>query len=155
MDVHGKHVFVFFQQSRKQEALHFNPYSFDTFDLDGDNSAKLSTCELQYGAEYCPEVDYEGEDHERIYSDLVEYKYRRNDVNKGTQVSHDNYTKLYSVSYFDLRATKPSMTGEEKQMIFHWRLNEVANAHDYIIYVAVLNEEEVIIKQIGNEFVVA
>ena len=41
------------------------------------------------------------------------------------------------------------------QMVFHWRLNEAANAEDYIIYVAVLNEEEVIIKQIGNELVVA
>ena len=44
-----KHVFVFFQQTRKQNALTQNPYLFDTFDLDtfdldGDNTAKLSTC---------------------------------------------------------------------------------------------------------------
>ena len=42
----AKHVFVFFQQTRKERALTQNPYAVDTFDLDGDNSAKLSTCRL-------------------------------------------------------------------------------------------------------------
>jgi len=39
-------------------------------------------------------------------------------------------------------------------LIFHYRLNEAANAHDYIIYAAVLSEQEVVIKQIGNELAV-
>jgi len=36
----------------------------------------------------------------------------------------------------------------------HYRLNEAANAHDYTIYAAGLNEEEVVVKEIGNELVV-
>jgi len=52
-----KYVFVFFQQTRKQNALTQNPYLFDTFDIDGDNTAKLSTCRLQYGTSYYPELD--------------------------------------------------------------------------------------------------
>ena len=38
-----KHVFVFFQQTRKQKAFTQNPYIYDAFDLDGDDSAKLAT----------------------------------------------------------------------------------------------------------------
>ena len=47
-----KHVFVFFQQTREQNALAQNPYIFDTFDLDGPDSAKLFTCRPQYSNEY-------------------------------------------------------------------------------------------------------
>ena len=42
-----KHVFVFFQQTRKQNSYTQNPYIFDTFDIDGDDSARLDTCRLQ------------------------------------------------------------------------------------------------------------
>jgi len=39
-------------------------------------------------------------------------------------------------------------------LTLHYRLNEAANAEDYTIYAAVLNEEEIVVKQIGNELVV-
>ena len=54
-----KHVFVFFQQARKQNAYTQNPYIFDIFDIDGDNSARLDTCRLQYGTAFYPELDYD------------------------------------------------------------------------------------------------
>ena len=66
-----KHVFVFFQQTRKQNALTQNPYLFDTFDLDGDNTAKLSTCHLQYGTGFYPELDYDDDFKLRILNDLI------------------------------------------------------------------------------------
>ena len=37
-----KHVFVFIQQTRKQNAYTQNLYIFDTFDIDGDDSARLA-----------------------------------------------------------------------------------------------------------------
>ena len=43
----AKHVFVYIQQTRKSKAYQFNPYIFDTFNIDGDDSAKLLTCRLQ------------------------------------------------------------------------------------------------------------
>ena len=61
---------------------------------------------------------------------------------------------MYSVIYFDLRATKESVTGDLKKLILHYGQNEAANA-DYTIFAAVLNEEELVIKQIGSELVVA
>ena len=41
-----KDVFVFHQQTRKQNAVTQNPYILDTFDLDGYNSARVATCRL-------------------------------------------------------------------------------------------------------------
>ena len=150
----AKHVFVFFQQSRKQNALTQNPYLFDTFDLDRDNSAKLATCRLQYGESYIPELEYEGDDEIRIWRDLIQFRYRKNDYNTGTKLDVSNYVPLYPVIYFDLRATKESVTGDSKKLVPHNRLNEAANAHDYNIFAAVLNEEEIVIQQVGNELVV-
>ena len=46
------------------------------------------------------------------------------------------------------------MTGDLKKLECHYRLNEAANAHDYTIFAVVLNEEEIVLKQLGNELVV-
>ena len=54
-----KHVFVFLQQARKQNAYAQNPYIFDTFDIDGDDSARLDTCRLQYDTKFYPDLDYD------------------------------------------------------------------------------------------------
>ena len=64
-----KHVFVFFQQTQKQNSYDKNPYIFDTFDIDGDVSARLDTCRLQYGTEFYPELDYDHDFKIRILND--------------------------------------------------------------------------------------
>ena len=46
------------------------------------------------------------------------------------------------------------MTGDPKKLEFHYRLNEAANAQDYMIFAAVLNEDEFVLKQLGTELVV-
>ena len=149
-----KHVFVFFQQTRKQNSLTQNPYIFDTFDIDGDDTARLSSCRLQYGTDFFPELEYESDFKLRILNDLVNYRYRKNDYNSGTQLQTSNFQTIYPVLYFDLRSVKEGVTGDPKSLTLHYRLNEAANAQDYTIYAAVLNEEEVVVKQIGNELVV-
>jgi hypothetical protein len=149
-----KHVFIFFQQTRKQNSLEQNPYIFDTFDLDGDDSAKLSSCRLQYGKSYLPELEYESNFKLRILNDAENFRYRKNDYNSGTQLQVANFSSIYPFLYFDLRLTKESVTGDPKSLTLHYKLNEAANAHDYTIFAAVLNEEEVVVKQIGNELVV-
>jgi len=54
----AKHVFIFFQQTQRYDSLEHNPYIFDTFDIDGDDSAKLSHCELQYRKDKFPLQQY-------------------------------------------------------------------------------------------------
>ena len=144
---------MFFQQTQKQKAFTQNPYIFDTFDLDGDNSAKLATCRLQYGTTFYPDLDYEGDFKIRILNDLIDFSYRKNDYNAGVQLQLANFETLYPIIYFDLRNAEEKMTGDPKKLEFYDRLNEAANAQDYTIFAAVLNEEEIVLKQLGNELV--
>ena len=148
-----KHVFVFFQQTWKQNAYTQNPYIFDTFNIDGDDSARLDTCRLKYGTTFYPELDYGNDFKIRILNDLINFRYRKNDYNTGVQLQLANFEKLYPIIYFDLRNTKESVTDDPKQLECHYRLNEAANAQDYIIFALVLNEKEFVLKQIGNELV--
>ena len=148
-----KHVFVFIQQSQKQNDYSYNPYIFDTFDIDGDGTARLDTCRLQYGTKFYPELDYDHDFKIRILNDLINFRYRKNDYNTGVQLQLANFEKLYPIIYFDPRNTEESVTGDPKKLEFHYKLNEAANAQDYIIFALVLNEEELVLKQIGNELV--
>jgi len=129
-----KHVFVFLQQTRKQDSYRQNPYIFDTFDIDGDDSARLDTCRLKYGTSFYPELDYDHDFKIRIFNDLINFRYRKNDYNTGVQLQIANFEKLYPIIYFDLRNVEKSMTGDPKKLEFHYRLNEAANAQDYMIY---------------------
>ena len=146
-----KHVFVFLQQTRKQNSYTQNPYIFDTFDIDGDDSARLATCRLQYGTSFYPGLDSDHDFKIRILNDLINFRYRKNDHNTGVQLQLANFQELYPIIYFDLRNTKESVTGDPKKLELHYRLNEAANAQDYTIFAVVLNEEEFVLKQIGNE----
>ena len=122
---------VFFQQTGKQNALTQKPYLFDTFNLDGDDAAKLSTCRLQYGTGFYPELDYDDVFKLQFLNDLINFRYRKNDYNSGTHMQVANFSKLYPILYFDLRSAKESVTGDPKSLTLHYRLNEGANAHDY------------------------
>ena len=146
---------VFFQQTRKKDSYTQNPYLFDTFDIDGDDS-KLASCRLEYGTNFYPEIDYTTNKWTmRIYNDLINFRYRKNDYNSGVQLQLANLKKLYPVIYFDLRNVEEGnlLTNDPEKLEFHFTLNEPANAHDFIIYAVVLNEEEFVLKQIGNELV--
>ena len=109
----AKHVFVYIQQTQKSKAYAFNPYIFDTFNIDGDNSAKLLTCRLQSGAsEFYPELEYTSDFKERILQDAINFRYRKNDYNTGSQLNVSNFSTLYPFIYFDLRENKSNLTND-------------------------------------------
>jgi len=143
-----------FSRLKNKKSLEHNPYIFDTFDLDGDSTANLSSCRLQYGTSYYPKLDCESDFKLRILNHLINFRYRKNDYNSGTQLQVANFSKIYPIVYFDLRSVKESVTGDPKSLTLHYWLNEAANAEDYSIYAVVLNDEDVVVKQIGNELVV-
>ena len=86
-----KLVFVFLQQTRKQNSYTQNPYTFDTFNIDGDNSARLATCRLQYGTSFFPELDYDHDFKIGILNNLINFRYRKNDYNTGVQLQLANF----------------------------------------------------------------
>jgi len=149
-----KHVFVFFQQARKEDRYTQNPYIFDTFDIDGDDSARLKTCSLQCRTNFYPQIEYDDEFKIRIFNDLINFRYRKNDYNSGVQLKVAKFKKLYPIIYFDLRNIKEALTEDPQTLYFHYKLNEPANAQDYEIFAAVLNEQEFVLKPLGNELVV-
>ena len=67
-----------------------NSYLFDTFNIDGDDTAKLSTCRLHYGTGFYPELDYDDDFKLRIFNDLINFRYRKNDYNSDTQLQVAN-----------------------------------------------------------------
>ena len=110
-----KHVFVYIQQTQKSKNYQFNPYIFDTFNIDRDNSAALLTCRLQSGAsEFYPELDYTSDFKDRILQDVIEFRYRKNDFNTGTQLNVVNYSTLYPLIYFDLRSKSGDLNQQKK-----------------------------------------
>ena len=151
----AKHVFVWLQRSAKANSATGNPYFFDTFKLNaGDANCYLSTCRLQSGAnDFIPELEYSSDFKERILRDATNFRYRTNDYNTGTQLNSANYTTLYPLIYFDLRADKTNLTNDPQQLIFHYRLSREAGAN-YTIYAIVLNEEEIVVDKVGGEIVV-
>ena len=82
-----KHGFVLLQQTRKQNSYTQNPYILDTFDIDGDNSARLATCRLESGTSFYSELDYDPDFKIRILNDLIDFRYRKNDYNTGVSCS--------------------------------------------------------------------
>ena len=150
-----KHVFVWLQRSGKSNAYTGNPYIFDTFKLNaGNNNSFLSTCRLQAGAsEFFPELEYASDFKERILRDVINFRYRANDYNTGTQLNLANHSTIYPLIYFDLRANKTNLTNDPQQLIFHYRLSQAAAAN-YTIYAIVMNEEEIIVDKVGGEIVV-
>ena len=101
-----KHVFVFLQQTRKQNSYTQNPYLFDTFDIDGDGggdgSAILNTCRLQYGTKFYPELEYDHNFKIRILNDLINFRYRKNDYNTGVHLQMPilrSYTQSFTLTY--------------------------------------------------------
>ena len=113
------------------------------------------TCRLQYGASaFYPELDYTSDFKERILQGEINFRYRKNDYNSGTQLNFANYSTLYPLIYFDLRADKSNLTNDPQQLVFHYRLNERADTQNYTIYALVLYEEEIVINKVGGEIVV-
>ena len=105
-------------------------------------------------SEFYPELDYTSEFKERILQDVINFRYRKNDYNTGTQLNVANFASLYSLIYFDLRSDKSNLTDDPQQLIFYYRLNEAANAQDYTIYAVVLYEEEIVVDKVGGEIAV-
>ena len=73
-----KCVFIYLQRL-KNNNMRANPYIYDTFKLNAaDNNSTLLTCRLEYGnGVFYPELDYDSESKTRIFSDLMNYSWKK------------------------------------------------------------------------------
>ena len=100
-----------------------NPYIFDTFKLNAaDDNSSLATCRLEYGnGVFYPELEYDTESKTRIYYDLMNYSWKRNDYNTGTQLNIANFSSLYPLVYFDLTYQTEGVSRDPKQLNIKFR----------------------------------
>ena len=55
----------------------------------------LATCRLEYGnGVFYPELEYDSESMSRIFSDIMNYSWKKNDYNTGTQLNIENFKSL-------------------------------------------------------------
>ena len=153
-----KHVFFYLQRNGppNNDESERTPYIFDTFKLNAaDNNSSLASCRLEYGMNtFYPEIEYDSDSKMVIFEDLMSYAFRNNDMNTGTQLNPHNFSSIYGLVYFNLTYQKEAITRDPKQLVVDYRLN-VAPAADVRAHAIVFYEDEVIVKKVGNELMIA
>ena len=150
-----RHVFVYLQQL-KNNNIRQNPYIYDTFNLTAADPAVtwLSTCRLEYGnGVFYPELDYDQESKSRIFSDLMNYSWKKNDYNTGTQLNVSNWDSIYPLLYFDLSYQTEQVSRDPKQLILKYQINQASTA-DFQLHAIVLYEQDVVIDKVGDQLVI-
>ena len=149
-----RHVFIYLQRL-KNNSMTENPYIYDTFKLNAaDNNCKLLSCRLEYGnGVFYPELDYDEESKSRIFSDLMNYSWKKNDYNTGTQLNVSNWESIYPLLYFDLSYQTEEVSRDPKQLVLRYRINQASTA-DFQLHAIVLYEQEVVIDKVGDQLVI-
>ena len=149
-----KHVFIYAQREKTNDMTE-NPYIFDTFKLNAaDNDSYLQTCRLEYGnGTFYPEYAYESNSKSRIFSDLMNYSWKKNDYNTGTQLNIANFTRLYPLIYFDLTYGEEKPTRDPKKLNLKFMVNQEATA-DFRLHAIVLYEEDIVVDKMGDQLVI-
>ena len=149
-----KYVFVYLQRL-KTNITTANPHIYDTFKLNAaDSNSTLLTCRLEYGNEvFYPGLDYDSDSKSRIFSDLMNYSWKKNDYNTGTQLNIANFTSLYPLIFFDLSHKAEQLSRDPKQLMLRYCINQ-ASTVDFRVHAIVLYEKDVVIDKVGNQLVI-
>ena len=139
----------------KNNNMEANPYIYDTFKLNAaDANSTLATCRLEYGnGVFYPELDYDSESKTRIFSDLMNYSWQKNDYNTGTQLNVSNFESLYPILNFDLSYQAEQVSRDPKQLMLRYRINQASTA-DFRVHAIVLYEKDVVIDKVGDQLVI-
>ena len=152
-----KHVFIYFQRSNppNNEESERTPYIFDTFKLNSaDSNSSFATCRLTYGDNaFYPELGFNAESKNDIFEYLMNYAYRSDDFNTGTQLNPHNFESLYGLIYFDLTYQEEGVAEDPKQLILNYTLNTAPTA-DVKVHAIVFHESEVIVDKVGNQIMI-
>ena len=148
-----KHVFIYTQRANNS-IMTENPYIFDTFKLNAaNNNSSLAACRLEYGnGTFYPEYAYETDNKSRIFSDLMNYSWKKNDYNTGTQLSVSNFSTIYPLIYFDLTYQEDRPTRDPKKLNLKYTIQPPAA--DIQSHAIVLYEEDIVIDKVGDQLLI-
>ena len=149
-----KYVFVYLQRDKTSD-MTANPYIFDTFKLNaGYNNSTLLNCRLEYGnGVFYPELEYDSDSKGRIFSDLMNYSWKKNDYNTGTQLNIANFTSLYPLIFFDLSYQADQVSRDPKQLMLKYLIN-TNDGDNFRVHAIVLYEQDVVIDKVGDQLVI-
>lgn len=83
----------------------------------------------------------------------MNYSWKKNDYNTGTQVNPINFKNLFGLMYFDLSYQTEQITRDPKQIVFKYRINK-ASAADFMVHAVVLYEEDIVVDKVGDQLVI-
>ena len=146
---------IVYLQRDKTNDMTANPYIFDTFKLNaGDNNSTQLNCRLEYGnGVFYPELEYDSDSKSRIFSDLMNYSWKKNDYNTGTQLNIANFTSLYPLIFFDLSYQADKVSRDTKQLMLKYRIN-TNDGDNFRVHAIVLYEQDVVIDKVGDQLVI-
>ena len=125
-----KHIFVYLQRTVRSSNQEHNLHILDTFKVNADNNdCYLSAARLEVGnGTYYTELEYSESEKVRIYRDVINYVHKQNDKNTGSQLTRDNFDKLFGFLYFNLRYQSDSITADPKQIVLRYILSSAPAA---------------------------
>ena len=140
-----KYAFVYLQRDKTND-MTADPYIFDTFKLNaGDNNSTLLNRRLEYGNDvFYPELNYESDSKSRIFSDLMNYSWKKNIA---------NFTSLCPLIFFDLSYQAAQVSRDPKQLILKYRIN-TNDGDNFRVLAIVLYEKDVVIDKEGDQQVI-
>ena len=89
----------------------------------------------------------------RIFSDVMNYSWKKNDYNTSTQLNVSNYASLYPLIYFDLSYQAEQVSRDPKQLVLKYRINQ-ASAADFQVHAIVLYENDLVVDKVGDQLVI-
>ena len=83
----------------------------------------------------------------------MNYSWKKNNYNTGTQLNIANFKSLYGLIYFDLTFQPEQITRDPKQLMLKYHVNQ-ASAADFYVHVIVLYEEDIVVDKVGDQLVI-
>lgn len=137
-----RHVFVWFLNDAAFNNSNTNIFLFNTFNVANDMKLQSAQLEVANG-NFNPEKIYTpSTEMARVYNDVLCYNYSCFDTTVGSQLTRQNFEKLFSFLYFDLRYQKLDVKDNTSTLTFTYRLSGETNAN-YSVFALTLFEQEV------------
>ena len=83
----------------------------------------------------------------------MNYSWKKNVHNTGTQLRIANFKSLYGLIYFDLSYQPKQITRDPKQVVLKYHVYQ-ASAADFYVHAIVLYEEDIVVDKVGDQLVI-
>ena len=83
----------------------------------------------------------------------MNYSWKKNDYNTGTQLNIANFTSIYPLIFFDLSYQAEQVSRDPKQLMLRYCINQASTA-DFRVHAIVLYEKDVVIDKVGDQLVI-